>query len=45
MRPQARLSQLVEQWAAKAGGLAERGTAEGRRTLHFTLMGGETRQG
>ena len=45
MRLQARLSQLVEQWAAKAGGLAEKGITVGQMTSNFTLMGGETLQG
>ena len=45
MRPQVRPSQLVEQWAAKAGGFAVKGITVDQRTSHFTLIGGETRQG
>ena len=44
-RPRVMPSQLVGQWAAKAGGLAETGIAVGLRTLQITLIGGETRQG
>ena len=38
-------SQPVELEAVKSGGLAERGTAVGRRTMHIALTVGGTQQG